>query len=161
MKRILALVLLAAAACVGAADRDVEEAPALIATHLAYEDDGPGLEPMSFGDRQLFVEREAVFSDPDIIGVNPSGNEQTVILDLRLDAAGAERLRTATAENIGRSMVIMFDSRIVSVPVIRGEIGSGGPSLQMGVPAGSPEEADEIVELVRARWPSENEPVDG
>lgn len=160
MKRTLSLVLLTAAACVGAADPDVEEAPPLIVTHLAYEGERPGLEPVNVGDRQLFVERQAVFSDPDIIGVNAFRSEKEVFLDVRLDPAGAERLRTTTAENIGRSMVIMFDSRIVSAPTIFGEIGSS-PRLQMAVPAGSAKEADDIVALVRARWPSENESVDG
>lgn len=122
---------------------------------------GVGSELRHFAyDVGLIETRRPPIPDPDIIGVNALRSEKEVFLDVRLDPAGAERLRTTTAENIGRSMVIMFDSRIVSAPTIFGEIGSS-PRLQMAVPAGSAEEADDIVALVRARWPSENESVDG
>jgi preprotein translocase subunit SecD len=127
------------------------EAP-LLAFHLVHEGERPDLNSRVFEERRIYLEKSPVISDPDILHVDADLRENGVILDLELRPEAAERLRRLTADNIGRALAIRFDSEIISVPVIQSEIGG---RAQMLVPADSDEEARQVLEMVRARWPSD------
>jgi hypothetical protein len=50
-------------------------------------------------------------------------------------------------------MALLFDGRIVSMPVIQDELSMG--RLQMAIPVDSEEEGEEVIERVRAQWPTD------
>lgn len=153
MKTTGALAILTLAACGGTPDRATGDPTPLIAVHLAHQEDGADRVAMSFEGQQLFVERQPVISDPDLERVDAVRRGEGVILDLGVAPGSAERLRATTAANVGRTLVLMFDARVVGTPTIRSEI--RGSRIPMVVPAASAAEAADILASVRARWPAE------
>lgn len=153
MKRAAAVLIgaIAAACSGGGAGANEERAVPLLGFHLAAEQQGADVTPMDFEGRQVFVKQPAVIADPDILDVSAVQGDGGVILDVRLTPEGAEQMRRITGENIGRTIVILFNDRVVSTPVIQSEIAGRG---QVQIPARSADEAREIIEKVRARWPS-------
>jgi hypothetical protein len=107
-----------------------------------------------FNDEEVYLHPQAVISDQDITHVGEAIVQGgAVVFDVRLSAEGAERLRSTTAENIGRPMAILFDGEVVSIPVIRDELGMGRAHL--AIPVESEEQGEEVIRRVRARWPTQ------
>lgn len=153
MKRLCPLTVLALAACGSAVGTSGESTAPLMSIQLASQEEQPGFEPVEFAGRALFMAPEPIVSDDDVAAAVAARGEDAVVLDMRLTPGGAEQLRKVTLDNIGRPLVLRFDSDIVGVPIIRSEI--SGSRVQLSVPATSDLEVDEIVERVRARWPVE------
>lgn len=123
----------------------------LISIHLATDREQAGLKPVRFEGQVIFMESDPILGDGEIAAVHSGRSAQGVVLDVHFTAEGAEELRKVTAENVGNRLVLMFGSKVVGVPVIRSRL--EGPRVQMPIPAASADEAEVIVERVRARWP--------
>jgi preprotein translocase subunit SecD len=144
--------VLAVVGCAGGPVGGGEGHPALlISMHIASEEETPGLQPISFEGREIFMEADPFLGDPEIAAVDPVRRGNGVVLHVHLTAEGVEKLRRVTAENVGRPLVLTFGSDVVGVPVIRGQI--EGPRVQLSIPAASADQAELIIERVRARWP--------
>jgi preprotein translocase subunit SecD len=96
------------------------------------------------------AERDApavVFADPivvngDIASASPHADVVgNPAIELRLTPSSAEKFSRATTENINRSMAIVLDGVIVTDPVIRTPIASGGVEVTGGF---TTEEAGQI-----------------
>lgn len=148
----LAVAILSGACAHGpGSDVDRESEGPLLAFHLTRNEQGSHLQSREFEGRRVYLERQPVISDPDILHVDAVPRDDGLMLDVEFRPDAAERLQAITGDNIGRALAILFNSEIVSVPVIRGEIGG---RTQMLVPATSRNEAQHFLELIRTRWPA-------
>jgi hypothetical protein len=82
---------------------------------LAVVGETPGLQPISFEGREMFMEADPFLGDPEIAAVDPVRRGYGVILHVHLTAEGVEEL--------------------------------------ISIPAASADQAELIIERVRARWP--------
>jgi preprotein translocase subunit SecD len=122
----------------------------LIELRLVREQPDPGLWAAEFDGRTLYLAPEPLLSDRDLERVDPYVRSGQLFLRLQMTARVAERMRSATAAEIGTPLAIIIDSEVRSAPAIRAEI--GGPGSAITVPA-SEEEANRLAALIRARWP--------
>lgn len=149
MTRIWAAVLTSLA--LGCAT-STESSP-LIQLRLAeYEAGVEAAEKAHFNGQEVYLNPQVAISDQDIIQVGAALGGESVVLDVQFSAEGTERLRSTTAQNIGSLMAILFEGRIVSIPVIRDELSMD--RADMVIPVSSEEEGEEVIKKVRARWPT-------
>lgn len=66
---------------------------------------------------------------------NADLRDEGVLLDVELRPDAAERMQSITGDNIGRAPAIVFNSEIVSVPVIQSTVGGRAQMLAEGVAA--------------------------
>ena len=147
------LIVLVLAACGGEGGRAGETSP-LISMHLASQEEQPGYTRVEFEGVTFFVAPEPLIDDDEIAAAEVEPGEAGAVVGIELTETGAARLRRATAANIGEPIVLHFDSEIIGAPIIRSEI--RGPRATLVVPATSDDEALEIVNRVRARWPAQD-----
>ena len=70
---------------------------------------------------------EVVIDGRDLTGARPGlGTFNQPVVNFSLTRAAGERFRKFTAGNIGRQLAILVDGRLLSAPVIQGEIGDQG-----------------------------------
>ena len=95
---------------------------------LAEDQPAPGLRAVRVGnsDRTVYVHPEIVVTNNDIEGstVIPGNARARFWIDVRLNAAGAEKIRQATANHLGKPVAILIDGDIVAVPTLKSPIGS-------------------------------------
>lgn len=150
-------VFAAGAACapqerhvVSAGESGPPGAGSLIELRLAHTEQRPDRMPVEYGGRLLYLDTSPVVSDSDFVQVRPYVRDSAVILSVSLDSASAERLRRTTAAHLGTAMAIVYNSRIVSAPVIQAEIGST-TAMEIRVPASDPAAT---LERVLRQWPT-------
>lgn len=155
--RALALMVVAALAGCGAdtseTASDQENGP-LLEVRLAHYEPAPGLDRVEFDGEELYVESDPVISDADLETVRADIRADDVLLHATLTSDAAFRLESATAEHIGRPVVIFWDSELKSAPVVQDAIGGGGGGTTIRLKA-TTEEAESIVAEVERRWPAE------
>lgn len=118
---------------------------------LAEEHAAPGLREARVGesDRVIYLHQDLVISNVDIRESRrvPGDDPTEFHVAVRFTAAGAQKMREATASHIGRPLAILIDGSVVAAPVLRGPIGTS--AVITGKYSRS--EADRIVEGIRTR----------
>jgi preprotein translocase subunit SecD len=93
------------------------------------------------------VSRQAAITGRDLktarVGVGEQGEPN---VEFSLKPPGAERFHQATTRNVGRSLAIVLDERVISAPIIEQPIGAEGQIRGRFTAA----EADELARLLRA-----------
>ena len=110
----------------------------------------PGSEilPAADDSGQLYLVRKRVLVSGDMLDdARPGfGENNDPVVNFTLNATGGARFGRVTGENIGRPFAIVLDDKVVSAPVIRGQIFSNGQiSGNFTV-----QETDELALLLRA-----------
>ena len=110
----------------------------------------PGSEilPSSDGSGQLYLLSKRVLISGDMLDdARPGfGENNEPVVNFTLNATGGARFGRITGENIGRPFAIVLDGKVISAPVIRGQIFTNGQiSGSFTV-----EETDELALLLRA-----------
>jgi hypothetical protein len=91
---------------------------------LAEEQPVPGLIVAQIGnsDRLIYLHPEIVVSNDDIAEAFVVDQGAGVAIAVKIEPAGAERMRQATQAHIGRPMAILIDGHVVMAPTLRAPI---------------------------------------
>ena len=93
---------------------------------LAEDQDGPGLlrTPLA-GDRVIYLHSEVVVANGDISQsrIVPGNGPAQFWIGVEFSPAGAEKMRRATANHVGRPLAILIDGVVVLAPVLKSPIG--------------------------------------
>ena len=92
---------------------------------LAEERTGAGLrEARVSADRVVYLHEEIVVTNADIerSAVAQGSGPSRFSVGVRFNAAGAEKMRQATANHVGRPMAILIDGEVVAAPVLRSAV---------------------------------------
>jgi protein-export membrane protein SecD len=94
----------------GAAPGDVEQLPS--------QDEGGALVP---------IERRVIVQGEDLVDAQPAFDQRTAepIVNFRFTVRGGQRFGQATTENVGRSLAIVLDNKVISAPRILQPITGG------------------------------------
>jgi hypothetical protein len=76
------------------------------------------------GDRVVYLHEEIVVTNADIerSAVAQGSSPSRFSVGVRFNAAGAEKMRQATANHVGRPIAILIDGEVVAAPVLRSAI---------------------------------------
>jgi preprotein translocase subunit SecD len=76
-------------------------------------------------DRTVYLHPDVVVTNGDIdrSSVIPGNTPGHFWVDVRLNAAGAEKMRQATMNHIGRPVAILIDGDVVALPTLKSPIG--------------------------------------
>lgn len=96
---------------------------------LAEEQPAPGLivARVANSNRLLYLHPQVVVTNADIAFSNViPGNtpSEQFWIDVRLNAAGADKMSQATANHVGRPVAILIDGEVVSAPTVKSPIGA-------------------------------------
>ena len=96
---------------------------------LAEDQPGPGLRAARVGNsnRTVYLHPEIVVTNTDIAFSNAipgSTPSQQFWIDVRLNAAGAAKMRQATTKHLGRPIAILIDGDVVTAPTLKSPIGA-------------------------------------
>jgi hypothetical protein len=92
---------------------------------LAEERTGAGLrEARVSADRVVYLHEEIVVTNADIerSAVAQGSSPSRFSVGVRFNAAGAAKMRQATANHVGRPMAILIDGEVVAAPVLRSAV---------------------------------------
>jgi hypothetical protein len=92
---------------------------------LAEDQPGPGLHEarIAGSDRVVYVHEEIVVTNDDIARSNVvQDGPSRYGIGVELNAAGAQKMRQATASHVGRPVAILIDGDVVTAPVLRAPI---------------------------------------
>ena len=94
---------------------------------LAEDEPGRGLRAarVATSPRTIYVHPEVVVTNDDIAqsSVIPGNQPSQFWIDVRLKAAGANRMREATRNHLGKPVAILIDGEVVAAPTIKSPIG--------------------------------------
>jgi hypothetical protein len=94
---------------------------------LAEDRPGPGLHQakVADSDRSVYLHDEVIVTNSDIASARAvqDGPSQYRV-DVEFNASGAEKMRAATENHIGKHMAILLDGQVVATPVLRTPIGA-------------------------------------
>lgn len=109
----------------GSGDRAALQAAVRFEVRLAETEPVPGLVVARLGDsgRVIYLHPEMIVTNDDIAQswVRQDGPDRFGV-SVELLEAGAQRMREATANHLGRPVAIMIDGVVVSAPIVRSEI---------------------------------------
>ena len=95
---------------------------------LAEDRPGPGLREVRIGSpgRVIYLHQEIVVTNTDIAKsrVVQGDGPSRFNIDVQFNAAGARKMREATASHVGRPVAILIDGNVVMTPVLRAPIGA-------------------------------------
>jgi hypothetical protein len=95
---------------------------------LAEDRPAPGLREakVSGSDQSVYLHDEVVVTNRDIESarVIQTGGASQYEVSIEFNAAGAEKMRAATRNNIGKRMAILLDGQVVMALVLRSRIGA-------------------------------------
>jgi hypothetical protein len=95
---------------------------------LAEDRPGPGLHQVKVADshRMVYLHDEIIVTNSDIAGarVVQDGAPSQYRVDVEFNASGAEKMRAATENHIGKHLAILLDGHVVATPVLRTPIGA-------------------------------------
>ena len=93
---------------------------------LAEDKPGPDLREakVSVSERSVYLHDEVVVDNGDIAAarVIQGRSPSQYSIDIKFKASGAEKMRVATGNHIGRPVAILLDGRVVMAPVLRSPI---------------------------------------
>jgi hypothetical protein len=92
---------------------------------LAEDQPGPGLREAQIAgsDRVVYVHQEIVVTNDDIARSNVvQDGPSRYGIGVEFNAAGAQKMRQATASHVGRPVAILIDGDVVTAPVLRAPI---------------------------------------
>ncbi|MFL4997004.1 MAG: protein translocase subunit SecD, partial [Microvirga sp.] len=83
------------------------------------------------GGQRVPVERRVIAEGGDLTDAQPAFDSQTrqPIVNFRFNIRGAQRFGQATTENLGRSLAIVLDNRVISAPTIQSPITGGSGQI--------------------------------
>lgn len=94
----------------------------------ADDQPGPGLQAarVARSNRVVYLHRDVIVTNGDIAGsrVVPGASPAEFWIDVRLNAAGAEKMRQATMNHIGKPVAILIDGDVVTAPTLKSAIGA-------------------------------------
>jgi preprotein translocase subunit SecD len=94
---------------------------------LAEDHPGAGLREakLAGSDRVIYLHEEIVVTNSDIASsaVVPGSSPSRFNIGIHLTEAGAEKIRQAAANHLGKPLALLIDGEVVMAPVIRGAIG--------------------------------------
>jgi preprotein translocase subunit SecD len=75
--------------------------------------------------RVIYLHRDAIVTNADIATsrVVPGATPSQFWIDVRLNDAGAQKMRQATTSHIGKPVAIIIDGDVVSAPTVKSPIG--------------------------------------
>jgi preprotein translocase subunit SecD len=96
---------------------------------LAEDQSAPGLRAARVGtsNRTVYLHPEIVVTNDDIAFSNViPGNtpSQQFWIDVRLNAAGAAKMRQATTNHLGKPVAILIDGDVITAPTLKSPIGA-------------------------------------
>jgi preprotein translocase subunit SecD len=99
------------------------------------------------GGREYLVQRRVRVSGDALTDAQPTFQDGRPVVNFNFDAQGARRFGDATKENVGKSLAIVLDGKVVSAPVIREPILGG-----RGIISGSftVQQANDLALVLRA-----------
>lgn len=93
---------------------------------LAEDGPGPGLRQakVSGSDRLVYLHPEAIVTNSDIARARavPGPGQSEYYIGIGFNASGTEKMRTATANHLGRPLAILLNGQVVMAPVLRSPI---------------------------------------
>jgi preprotein translocase subunit SecD len=93
---------------------------------LAEDGPGPGLREVQLsGSRApIYLHQEVIVSNEDVAQsrVVAADDPARFNIALQFTIAGAEKMRRATADHVGRPIAILIDGEVVMAPTLRGQI---------------------------------------
>lgn len=92
---------------------------------LAEDSPAAGLQAARVGsDRAIYLHPEAIVTNSDIAHarVVPGDSASRFGVGIEFNAAGAEKMRTATAGHFGKPLAILIDGKVVMAPTVRSPI---------------------------------------
>jgi hypothetical protein len=96
---------------------------------LAEDHAGAGLREVKVtgSDRLIYLHEEIVLTNADIersaIVPVPASSPPRFNIGIRFNEAGAEKMRQATADHLGKPLAVLLDGEVVMAPVLRSAIG--------------------------------------
>ena len=100
---------------------------------LVSDDDAFGTELVSFEntDEQLSISKRVIVSGDNLLNAKPSHDNRTnqALVNFSFDRIGAKKFGRATTDNVGRSLAIILDNKIISAPVINEPILGGNGQI--------------------------------
>lgn len=95
---------------------------------LAEDRPAPGLREakVSGSDRSVYLHDEVIVTNSDIAAarVIQLDGPSNYGVSIEFNAAGAKKMRAATANHIGKPVAILFDGQVVMAPILRTPIGA-------------------------------------
>jgi len=92
---------------------------------LAETRPGPGLREVRVGpDRTIYLHDDVIVTNEDIVAsrVIPGNARSQFHVAVTFNAAGADKMRRATASHIGQLLALLVDGQAISAPTIRAAI---------------------------------------
>jgi len=97
---------------------------------LAEDHQAAGLQEarVSGSDRVVYLHQEIIVTNSDIAqsSVVPGDGPSRFGIDVQFNAAGAQKMRRATANHVGRLVAILIDGEVVIAPILRAPISTSG-----------------------------------
>jgi preprotein translocase subunit SecD len=97
---------------------------------LAEESPAAGLQEarVSGSDRVIYLHQEAIVTNSDVVQsrVVQGDNASRFGVAVEFTAAGAQRMRQATAGHIGKPAAVLIDGEVAAAPIVRGPISTLG-----------------------------------
>ena len=94
---------------------------------LAEDQPAAGLEAarVARSSRVVYLHRDVIVTNADIARstVVPGAAPSQFSIDVQLNAAGAQKMRQATTNHIGKPVAIVIDGDVVSAPIVKSPIG--------------------------------------
>jgi antitoxin (DNA-binding transcriptional repressor) of toxin-antitoxin stability system len=104
---------------------DLQAAAVRFEVRLAEDSPAPGLREAKVGsDRSVYLHDEVIVTNGDIAvaRVVPGQGPSEYSVGIEFKPAGAEKMRAATGNHIGKLLAILLDGRVVMAPVLRSPI---------------------------------------
>src|SRR5205809_7331108 len=97
----------------------------------------------------LYVEKRVLLSQKDLQSASLVKDPviASQMIQLQFSPSGAKRFATATRENLHKRLAIIINGRVLSAPVIQGEITGGSATITGNF---APGQAEELVEALNA-----------
>jgi preprotein translocase subunit SecD len=94
---------------------------------LAEDKPAPGLRESKVQDsgRTVYLHSEVIVDNGDIATARiiPDSNPSQYAIDLKFIESGADKMRKASGNHIGKPMAILLDGQVVMAPTLRSPIG--------------------------------------
>jgi SecD/SecF fusion protein len=104
------------------------EAAIRFEVRLAEEKPAPGLREVKLpgSHRSLYLHDEVIVTNSDIAAVRviQGSNPTQYGIAIEFNPSGAEKMRAATANHIGKLVAFLFDGQVVMAPLLRTPIGA-------------------------------------
>ena len=107
---------------------DLQAAAVRFEVRLAEDSPAAGLREakVAGSDRSVYIHDEVIVTNGDIAvaRVVPGGGPSEYSVGIEFKASGAEKMRVATGNHIGKLLAILLDGQVVMAPVLRSPIGA-------------------------------------